>query len=215
LGMLSNVPVFAIGATDLADAPTQHRDDVDPVGPPSVRTANLTPASGLRSADSGAFNTLPLSARERSGSTPRTGETSVATSIGPRIAQTRTIPVWVIGAALGVAVAAFAGGLSIGMNHQPDLCGTLSSEPRKIDGAYDKAVEAQRLLEGGNTVDAVKRAQLSLATSATGRAHFVLARAALLEFRNKDAFFHMMCVARLDPEGDEVRWALERLKRRD
>lgn len=181
---------------------------------PPTGTADLgigapqTPGTGSGSGSSGMQR-----ARGTGQTHLRTGQTALGTEImaPPKMG----FPVLRIGGILLVAGIVFLGGFVVGERNQPELCGSLSTEPKKIDNAYDKAVEAQRMLEGGSTVDAVERAKISLAHSATGRAHFVLARAAFIEFRNQDAFFHLMCTARLDPEGDEVRWALERIRRRD
>jgi serine/threonine protein kinase len=228
-GTPSAVPVLAIGAPDIADEPTQHRDGAPgsspgstPSTPSTVRGGMLgqTPGSGLRKPPSTGSQTARVGSgmtQLRSGETQMgTGETSMATSLAPQARPARGgIPVWTLIVVVFAAGAAFAGGIVVGQGNQPDPCGTLTSDPKKIDLAYDKAVEAQRMLEGGNTFDAIERAKASLAFSATGRAHFVLARAALTEFRNKEAFFHLMCTARLDPDGDEMRWAVDRIKRRD
>ena len=128
--------------------------------------------------------------------------------------RTSGLPVAFVVATVVIAAAAFVGG-RFTAGEGPDPCGTISTEPKKIDAAYDLALEGQRMMEAGNIVDAVKKGQLSLVSSATGKAHFVLARSAFIEHRDKDAFFHMMCTSRLDPEGDEVRWALEKIRRRD
>lgn len=168
----------------------------------------------------------PLSARataEVSGKTGRPGsqqtrtrhdDTALATShlVG---APRGGIPALPAAGVLLLAALTFALGMAVGGREPPDACGTISTEPKKIDAAYDLALEAQRAMEAGNLVQAVDKANTSIASSSTGKAHFVIARTAFFEHRTQDAFFHLMCTARLDPQGDEVRWALEQIRRRD